>query len=246
MSGFKNSGKKMVFAGIDPSAKSQNASGVCLLDSRGKILLLERWKTFRELGSKLAPFSEEIKVIGIDGPLQPPFELQRCCFSEPQPICDHCQTTPFKGRYCEYILNRNGFRCFLTSKHSFARSWAARCFELNDYLIGLGYRTIEVYPGAARKILFPQIIGKKQLRSSRQQLQEAFRQRGFSFPDTHRLYSHDELDALLAAFTALLHSRGETVSVGDSWDGFIVLPHTKIEYPETDNKDSLKPVPGGS
>ncbi len=235
----------MIFAGVDPSAKAQNASGVCLLDSRRKILLLERWGSFQELENLLAPFRGEIETVGIDGPLQPPFQLRRCCFSDPQPSCPHRQTTPFKGRYCEHLLNRNGFRCFVTSRNSFARSWAARCFALNDYLTGLGYRTIEVYPGAARKILFPQITGKKQLRSSRQQLQEAFRQRGFSFPDAHRLYSHDELDALLAAFTALLHYRDETVSVGDSRDGFIVLPRTRIISPGTDSRVSRKHFPDG-
>ena len=41
---------------------------------------------------------------------------------------------------------------------------------------------------------------------------------------TEPLYSHDELDALLAAYTAWLYANGRTEDIGLAEDGAIVIP----------------------
>jgi predicted nuclease with RNAse H fold len=218
-----------LFVGLDPSAKSENSSGIGIISNTRNIHHIGTWKTFEELTQILNILKEKIVVIGIDGPLQPPAELDYCCFSDTQSECNHQQITPYKGRYCEFLLNRNGFRCFTTSVNSFAREWINRCFELNHYLTRLNYQTIEVYPTAARKILFPFLSGSKKNLDNRKRLQEALSQKGLKFNSFYSIYSDHELDALLAAYIAYLHQKGSTVSVGNRGDGFVILPKIKLK-----------------
>jgi len=84
--------------------------------------------------------------------------------------------------------------------------------------------TLEVFPYATRRILFPAITGKKQLLKFRQTLQQELQNWGLVFPETGKCYSHDELDAALAAVTVLLHSWHRTRMLGDERDGFICIP----------------------
>jgi len=185
---------------------------------------LGRWKSFEEILEILTPFQQQLEYVGIDGPLQPPHELGRCCFTSEFEKCGHRQTGGIKGRYCEYLLNKNGYRCFVTSRNSFVRQWVFRCFLLNDFLTAQGFATLEVFPYAARRILFPALTGKKQKLEFRQTLQKELQKWGLVFPVSGRLYSHDELDAALAAVTGLLHSQNKTRLLGDERDGFICIP----------------------
>jgi len=219
-----------VCVGLDPSSGEENASGIAIIDEIGTVLHLGIWRSFQELLHILGPFQKNILTIAIDGPLQPPAELDYCCFSDPPKPCSHRQTTPYKGRYAEYLLNRNGFRCFTTSRQSFARRWIRRCFELNQYLKVLHYRTIEVYPTTARKILFPSILGSKKLLRNRQKLQEDLKTVGIIVPHSLIVYSDHELDAALAAYTALLEQKGGSIKIGNKQDGYIILPETGLKF----------------
>jgi predicted nuclease with RNAse H fold len=219
-----------VFVGLDPSAGDKNPSGIAIINETGVVLHLGVWMMFRELPQILGPFQEKILIIAIDGPLQPPGELNYCCFSDAAAICHYRQTTPYKGRYAEYLLNRNGFRCFTTSRQSFAWRWISRCFELNEYVKGLGYQTIEAYPTAARKILFPGILGSKKLLHNRKKLQEDLKTVGIIVPPSLKIYSDHELDAVLAAYTALLEHNCNALKIGNVEDGFIIIPQIKLKY----------------
>ncbi len=220
----------MWFAGIDPSASEHKPSGLCLLDQHLEVVFLGKRTGDREILQLLRTAAEPLYAVGIDGPLQPPHELKECCFRTDPPTCAHTQTTPYKGRYCEHLLMRNGFRCFPTSKNSFARRWIWRCFRLNRLLQENGFTTLEVYPTATRKILFPELTGKKQLRRNRVVLQHKLQQIGIQFPGEEKLFSHHELDALLAAYTVYLHWQGKTIAAGDSLDGYIILPETSLRF----------------
>ncbi len=216
--------KDELFVGVDPSGSAMRPSGICIINRSKKVSLLGRWNTFKDIEKLLLPFREKICSIGIDGPLQPPHELDRCCFTRQSDHCSHKQTGKYKGRYCEYLLIKKGYRCFLTSKDSFVKTWVSRCFRLNEILTALGFRTIEVFPYAARKILFPDLPGKKYQRSFRQQLQKCLSEKGYILPEPDFIYSHDELDAVLAAVTSRLHFLGQAELVGDERDGYIVIP----------------------
>jgi predicted nuclease with RNAse H fold len=129
-----------------------------------------------------------------------------------------------KGRYCEYLLNKNGYHCFVTSRNSFVRPWIYRCFLLNDFLIKQGFTVLEVFPYATRRILFPELTGKKQQLEFRRTLYKELQKWGLFFPGSGQPYSHDELDAALAAVTVLLHSQNKTKLLGDAQDGFVCVP----------------------
>lgn len=215
---------KAYFAGVDPAASSKKWSGLAVVDRAKRVVFLGRWKTFDDLLSILHEYQPGVKLIGVDGPLQPPYDLGRCCFTSESSSCGHRQQGERKGRYCENVLIQNGYRCFLTSRNSFIPSWVYRCFILNDFLKEHGFSTLEVFPYAARKILFPDLVGKKQHRQFREALQTRLRQWGLIFPDSPKLYSHDELDAMMAAITVFLHTQKKTQLVGDEKDGFICIP----------------------
>jgi predicted nuclease with RNAse H fold len=212
------------FAGIDPSGSSEKYSGLCLMNEQKEVRFIGRWKLFEEILAILKPFQSQLEYIGIDGPLQPPHELGRCCFTDGSPQCEHKQSDGFKGRYCEYLLIKNGYRCFLTTRNSFVRPWIYRCFLLNDFLLEHHFSTVEVFPYATRRILFPNLTGKKQQLSFRWTLQKELQSWGLIIPPSGRVYSHDELDAALAALTVLLHFQHKSILLGSERDGFICIP----------------------
>ena len=219
-----------LFIGLDPSASSSKSSGISIINSVGKIIFLGKWFDVSELANIVRGLPNIYPMVAIDGPLQPPHELKPCCFSAEDSPCSHQQTTLFKGRYCEQLLIKRGFRCFVTSKNSFVKNWVARCFQLKDYLLGLGLDSIEVFPHASRKILLPELQGSKQNLLFRKSLQRALTRIGVKFLDGSRIFSHDELDAVLAALTNLLYAYGRTEKLGDDRDGYIYLPKSGITH----------------
>ncbi|MFZ0391619.1 MAG: hypothetical protein WAN36_14255 [Calditrichia bacterium] len=220
----------MLYCGIDPSASDHRPSGICLLSEKLEAVYLGKWHTFRELLKILSIFSPESVLAGMDGPLQPPFELNKCCFQE-NSGCRHRQTTPYKGRQCEQDLIRRGFRCYPSSRTSFAKKWIYRCLQLSELLNEKELTVLEVFPHSTRRLLFPEIKGKKHLAAVRDRLQKRLKQSGIRFPQEEKRYSTDELDAVLAAITVWLHVRNLTQAVGDSREGYIYLPQEKARLP---------------
>jgi predicted nuclease with RNAse H fold len=213
-----------IFVGLDPSAGPSKSSGICLLNETKKIEYLGHWNHQEEILEILMSVSGKPSIIGIDGPLRLPHELDLCCFTELNSQCDHKQTTPYKGRYCEYLLIKKGYRCFLTSKNSFVKSWVRRCLALQNFLRHHLFETIEVFPYATRRILFPHITGKKHSLPFRENLLQSLIDWGIQFSGKAGCFSHDELDALLAAVTVYLHHQNQIEMIGDDRDGYIVIP----------------------
>ena len=116
-----------IFVGVDPSAGPSKPSGICLLNENKKIVYAGRWNHQKEICEILASVSGKPCITGIDGPLKLPHELDLCCFADTGSDCGHKQTTSYKGRQCEYLLIKRGYRCFLTSKNSFVKPWVRRC-----------------------------------------------------------------------------------------------------------------------
>jgi predicted nuclease with RNAse H fold len=214
---------KTLYVGLDPSAGPSKKSGICILNRQKEIQFIGTWNEFDEIPAILKKIPAESYLIGIDGPLQLPYELDVCCFSSPAD-CHHRQTTLYKGRYCEALLIKRGYRCFMTSRNSFVKSWILRCLNLNSYLRNGPFRTIEVFPFATRRIFFPHLTGKKQTKLFREELANLLTEWGVRFLQNRHNYSHDELDALLAAITSLLHDMQQTESVGDERDGYVTIP----------------------
>lgn len=102
--------------------------------------------------------------------------------------------------------------------------WIATGLELYARLGGT--RTIEAFPHAAFRVLTrPARLAKKTSVAGRRQRIEVLR--GFGLPDGIELWSHDSLDAAIAAVVAHDHRNGTATRVSCDHDGSAIwLPAT--------------------
>jgi predicted nuclease with RNAse H fold len=101
------------------------------------------------------------------------------------------------------------------------RMLTKRGIKLRKILEKKGYKVIEVYPGATQDILK---IARKNV--SLKKLREGLERFGIKIEE--RELTHDELDAITAAFTGYLHLNGKSLSLGNSKEGIIVIPKLKV------------------
>jgi predicted nuclease with RNAse H fold len=85
-----------------------------------------------------------------------------------------------------------------------------------------GKKVIEVYPYASKVALLGRPPAKKTTAAGRQWLQSGL-SRWVHGLATDRLLSHDELDAVVAAYTAILWRHGQACALGGEEDGVIVV-----------------------
>ena len=128
---------------------------------------------------------------------------------------------------CERELLARGISLYITTKRSIIKRMIYRCMGLVPRLETMGCRVIEVYPYASKVCLFGKPIPKKTKSEGREFLH---RRLGGLIPGLiaydGRL-DHDLYDALVAAYTAYLHSRGETESLGRPEEVCIVVPRAQ-------------------
>jgi predicted nuclease with RNAse H fold len=99
-----------LYIGLDPSASSLKASGICILNQKGRIIYIGKWFDFSEISDTLKFLNGQAKTVAIDGPLQPPHELDRCCFSSNSTICKHRRQPPTRdaivnNSYCGEVIS---------------------------------------------------------------------------------------------------------------------------------------------
>lgn len=159
-------------------------------------------------------------VAAIDAPLSLPCGWH--CLELPC-RCGRCETPPGTRRSCELALSRQGFGLFWTTKRSIIKPMVYRAIALRKELQAMGVEVIEVFPYATKVLLFGRRMPKKTTREGRRWLRARMQRLVPGLADAGPL-SHDELDAVVAAYTALLHGTGRAVSLGDPEEGVIVLP----------------------
>lgn len=219
----KEKGETLLFGGIDPTASPEKKSGCALLNEEGALVKEGLAGTDAEISAFFQETPGPVKFIGLDAPCSLPLGLHRCCF-EDNSTCTCTQVRPEKGRFCEQECLRLGFNLYLTTKESFAKSWIRRGLRLAETLQRQGHVILEVYPTGAKKILFGSLPNKGSL-AGRRQLQTYLQALIPGVPSpAERTLTADELDAILAAYTAYLHFQGKTFLVGDAGEGFIILP----------------------
>ena len=207
----------MIF-GIDLRASPKRPSAVVALDDEAKLSFLSNFSDDSELfqmGQTHQP-----NLIAIGAPLSLPTGL--CCL---ETTCT-CQTaTPQKkGRQAELELSRMGISCFFTNKRSIIRTLIYRGIEISQQLTEQGHKVIEVYPHATKTILFGDKVPPKSSPTSLPFMKDSLT------PLVKDLDKHlDELDrnacdAVINAYTALLHSQQETDMLGTDEEGWLVLP----------------------
>jgi predicted nuclease with RNAse H fold len=203
----------MVFAGIDLTTGRRPTAMAALSDD----LRTLRVET-RLTDAELLDFVEETgaRIAGIDAPLGLP--AGQCCLEE-SCACRPCG--PGKGRECERALSRLGIGCYYTTKRSIIKAMVYRGIGLRRQLEERGCTVLEVYPYATKVRLFGPRPPRKTGPAGRAFL--AARLNGLLARELPPL-NHDETDAVLCAYTAHLHARGETEALGDPREGLLHVP----------------------
>jgi predicted nuclease with RNAse H fold len=129
-----------------------------------------------------------------------------------------------KGRQCELQLAHEGIGTFRTTRRTIIRALIERGIALSADMRSQGFEVIEVYPYGTKVRLFGRPIPKKTTPEGRAWLRQRLETLVPSLSDHQRPLTHDELDAVVAAYTALLRDRGLAEEVGDPVEGRICLP----------------------
>ena len=204
--------------GIDLRASSNRPSTVATLDGQALVTYLSTFHTDGELLEILEACPPALIAIG--APLGLPDGL--CCL---EPTCPCEPGDPQKkGRQLELELARMGISCFFTNKRSIIRSLIYRGVNLNSKLAHLGYPVVEVYPYATKVILFGDRLPPNNSASSVTFMRERLPRLVQGLEPYMAGLNRNTCDALVNAYTALLHHRDETDMLGIPGEGLLTLP----------------------
>ncbi|MCS7095538.1 MAG: DUF429 domain-containing protein [Candidatus Bathyarchaeota archaeon] len=112
-------------------------------------------------------------------------------------------------------MMRRGFRVFPPGLPAM-RMLTIRAMELNKLITEMGIKTFEVHPSSTRRALNMPL--KKW-----EEIQKVLETMGILDCVNRKMTSH-EIDATTAALTAYLHKQGLTEVIGNSEDGYVIVP----------------------
>jgi predicted nuclease with RNAse H fold len=188
--------------GIDLAGSKNRNTGICVMNEEleAKCFVVHEDKEILEIVEKFKP-----DLIAIDAPLSLPKGRRSLRKKE-----------KIHFRECDRKLLELGIKFFPITLGPM-RMLTRRGIKLRKALERKGYKVIEVYPGATQDILK---IARKSV--SLKKLREGLEKLGIKIEK--RKLTHDELDAITAAYTAFLHLRGKTLTLGNEEEGTIVIP----------------------
>lgn len=212
--------RRRSFVGIDLSAGPGRPSTLATIDDVPSVVYLGVGHEDEELAATVAAGAPQ--VIAIDAPL---FLSQGlCCLEEG---CPCHQDFPNPGRRAERALSRLGIGSYYVTKRSFIKPLIYRGIALRQHWEDLGFVVIEVYPYATKVRLFGRRLPRKKHPAGRQFFAERLGELFPNLKDIRPCPSHDEADALLAAYTAFLFTQGETEALGHAAEGFLHIPRAR-------------------
>jgi predicted nuclease with RNAse H fold len=150
---------------------------------------------------------ERPAVVAIDAPLSLPRGRARLDVPGPPHF-----------RACDLELRRRGIRFFPLTLGPM-RMLTQRGIQLMADLEARGIAVVESYPGAAQDLL-----GLPRKGAGVEVLRRALLGFGFRGTLEARGITHDELDAILCAWTGRLYLRGQALVIGDPDEGLMILP----------------------
>ncbi|MFQ5880587.1 MAG: DUF429 domain-containing protein, partial [Dehalococcoidia bacterium] len=210
-------GRLRMYLGIDLTTTERRPSAGAVLDGEG---VLREW---RLLGGDTAivAWVEEWRprAVAVDAPLSLPRGL--CCLEADCP----CRPLAADGlKAAERELVRRGIGLFRTGKRSIIKGMVYRAMGLRQALAQRGTPVLEVYPYASKVALFGRRIPKKGTAACRAWLQGRLAALVPGLAAEATPLGHDELDAVVAAYTAYLYGAGRATAVGDADEGLIYVP----------------------
>lgn len=245
-----------VYIGIDPTAGVRHST-IAVLDSRLKILRLEDLP-LEKMADIVAGYGSA--VCGIDAPISLNKGLMADKDYRRRLGLDLYSGSYNGYRVCEFELRKRGINLYNTPMDpEQARTWMKEGWKLYDRLRAAGYveypqigarRMFETFPhGGFSVIIGHRPYPKSSMRGLLQRQLILFDE-GVDVPDamlnleewtrhrimtgqltTHGLLTHDQLDALMAAYTAFKAERepNEVCRVGDPTEGQIVMPASELK-----------------
>jgi hypothetical protein len=204
-----------MYLGIDLTSSPRRASACAVLRDDGSLADIG---LVREDAELLALTERWLaRVVAIDAPLSLPRGL--CCLEEGC-LC----AAPNGLKSAEWELFRQGMSLYATTKRSIIKTMVYRAMGLRRALEARGIPVIEVYPYAAKVRLWGKGMPKKTTPAGRVWLRERLESLVPGLAQHEGRLGHDELDAIVAAYTAYLHGRGLAEGVGDPEEGLIWVP----------------------
>ena len=208
----------MVMVGVDLRASAKRPSPVVVLDDNAQMVFFGAIGQDAELLDLVDAHRPQLIAIG--APLALPTGL--CCL---ETSCSCYITGPQKkGRQLELELSRMGISCFFTNKRSIISNLIYRGVGLNQQLGEAGYQVIEVYPHASKVILFGDKAPPKNSAGSLAFMRERLSSMVQGLDSHLSRLDRNGCDAVLNAYTALLHSQECTDMLGSQEEGMLVLP----------------------
>ena len=208
------------YLGIDPASAPRRPSAFAVLDDQGSLHDLGLVREDEELLALARRWRP--RYLAIDAPLSLPQGL--CCLEE---SCPCAPASPDGLKAAERALLKEGIGLFRTTKRSIIKAMVYRAIGLRRALEERGYAVMEVYPYASKVRLFGRPIPKKSTKAGRQWLRQRLEGLVPGLREHSRLLSHDQLDAVVAAYTAYLHRQGQAEAMGDPQEGVIYVPKTR-------------------
>ncbi len=193
--------------GIDLAGSPARRTGFCAL---GPGLATATWVLGADDAILSAVRAEDPPLVAIDAPLSLP--AGRRSLDVPSPP---------HFRACDLALRALGIPFFPVTLGPM-RSLTRRGIDLAARLRRDGFSVIEAYPGGAQDVL-----GLPRKGAGRERLRRALVRRGFTGAVADPAISHDELDAIVCAFTAREQRAGRGWSLGDPAEGLLVLPRAR-------------------
>ena len=206
------------YFGLD-FASPAHTSGYCVLDAPGALVDIGLVGDDTEIIALIE--RSGARTVAIDCPLGLPAGLD--CLDPAHP----CTATSPKGiRESELAVRALGYGLYFTTKKTIIRAMAERGIALRRTLEARGLRVLEVYPYATKCILFGKKMPKKTTPEGVTWLRDNLTIIIPTLADIPRTLTHDELDAAIAAYTALLFARGKAIALGNEAEGTIVVPNS--------------------
>ncbi|MBI4337578.1 MAG: DUF429 domain-containing protein [Chloroflexi bacterium] len=207
----------LMVMGVDLASAPPCPSGWALLDVEGRLVATGRALADDDLLGEVVRWHPA--AVAIDAPLGLPEGL--CCLEA------DCPCTPVSakaGRRCEQQLAQRGIGCFYTTKRSIIKRMVYRGIGLRAALEATGVPVVEVYPYATKMLLARQHPPRKSTPLGLAWLCRWLAGLVPGVAEAAPLLDHNACDAIVAAYTALLHIRGQTEALGDACEGVLMVP----------------------
>jgi uncharacterized protein len=193
--------------GLDLAGSPTRRTGFCRLDpgltARTRILGDDR--EIEEMVRAARP-----RIVAIDAPLSLPAGRRSLDIPGPPHL-----------RACDRELTRLGIRFFPVTLGPM-RGLTARGIALARLFRSEGIEVIEAYPGGAQDVL-----GIPRKGAGVERLRKALVRFGFRGDVERTAITHDELDAVVCAYTGREHVAGRSLILGDPAEGLLVLPRPR-------------------